>query len=53
MNKIIEFSVSIITTKLFWMLVITTFFASIMGDMRSTFKDQVFQEAVGSLRKRN
>jgi hypothetical protein len=38
-------------TKAFWLLVITTFFGILMYDIRFTFKDMVFQDAIVSLKR--
>ena len=51
MNEVLRFVIQRVATKTFWMFVVTTFLGIVMYDMRSNFKDQVFQQAVGSLRK--
>jgi hypothetical protein len=46
MNRTVEFVIKRAGTKSFWMMVTTTFLGILMYDMRSKFRDQVFQDAI-------
>jgi hypothetical protein len=51
MNSLVQFVLQRILTRSFWLMVITTFLGILMYDQRSTFKDQIFQEAIASSQK--
>ena len=50
MNDIVLFVARRLLTKAFWMLVTTSFLGVLMWQLRSSFKDQIFQAAVMTLK---
>jgi hypothetical protein len=50
MPNIVQFVIRRLATRAFWLLVITTFLGILMYDLRSNFKDQVFQDALANLK---
>jgi hypothetical protein len=50
MNDVILFVARRLVTKAFWALVATSFLGIMMWELRGSFKDRIFQEAVESLK---
>ena len=52
MNELIRFLVTQLSKKSFWMLVTTSVIGMLMFEIRSGYKDQIFQDAIAQQKSR-
>ncbi len=53
MRSVLQFVTRQLATRAFWWLVATTLLGLLLNDLRNSFKDRIFQEAIADLKAHN